>query len=653
MIYHVSPFGFDTAKGTEEAPFRTIGRAARATIPGDTVIVHEGVYREWVAPTVGGLGEFARITFKAADGEHAVIKGSEIITDWEKVEGSVWKTVIPNSFFGSYNPYAEALTGDWFRHPTKYQVHTGEVYLNGKALYEASSLEALYKAEKRIELDYPCRSVPPERYPHPEDTVYQWFAEVDEESTTIYCNFREYDPNHELIEINVRQSCFRPTMVGIHYITVSGFEIAHGATPFNPPSAEQIGMVGPYWAKGWIIENCDIHDAKTSAVCLGKDYSTGHNLGNRFGRKSSHLYQMEAVFLAANAGWSKDTVGSHIVRNNEIHDCGENGIVGHLGCIFSRIEHNHIYNIGLKYEFWGDEIGGIKFHTPIDTVIENNNIHDCTLGMWLDWESQGTRVSRNLFYNNTRDMEVEVCHGPFTADHNLFLSDCSIENFAQGSAFVHNIIAGVCVDEGSVYRLTPYHLPHSTTLLGVTHIYSGDDRLYNNLILGKVDLPKEGTPGYNKLFKQMGSLYDKYSTPEEYIQRKAEEPSETFSLVKYGTVPQPVYINGNVYSGFATPFRAEKSYVKTSGADATVKEENGKWILTLTIPADVDNFFCEPVTTQRLGAPRITEERYENPDGTPIDFTKDFLGQTRTGAVRPGPFASLSSGTHQIVVWEK
>ena len=88
-------------------------------------------------------------------------------------------------------------------------------------------------------------------------------------------------------------------------------------------------------------------------------------------------------------------------------------------------------------------------------------------------------------------------------------------------------------------------------------------------------------------------------------------------------------------------------------ADATVKEENGKWILTLTIPSDVDNFFCEPVTTENLGTPRITEERYENPDGTPIDFTKDFLGQTRTGAVRPGPFASLSSGTHQIVVWEK
>ncbi len=653
MIYHVSPLGSDCAVGSKDKHFKTISRAALAAQPGDTVIVHEGTYREWVSPSISGFGEHARITFKAAEGEHVTIKGSEIVTDWKSLGNGVWKKVLSNSFFGSYNPYATPLWGDWFRYPTKHQVHTGEVYLNGKALYEAASLEALYKAEMRVKLDYPCRSVKPERHQHPEDTVYQWFAEVDEENTTIYCNFQEYDPNSELVEINVRQSCFRPTATHINYITVSGFEIAHGATPFNPPSAEQIGMVSPYWAKGWIIENCDIHDAKTSAVCLGKEASTGHNLGSRYGRKSSHLYQMEAVFLAANAGWSKDTIGSHIVRNNEIHDCGENGIVGHLGCIFSRIEHNHIYNIGLKYEFWGDEIAGIKFHTPIDTVIVNNNIHDCTLGMWLDWESQGARVSRNVFYSNIRDLEVEVCHGPLTVDNNLFLSDCSIENFAQGTAFVHNVIAGVCVDEKSEYRLTPYHLPHSTALLGVTHIYSGDDRLYNNIILGQAELPAEGSECYNKLFKQMGSLYDKYSTPEEYVQRKAEEPSETFSLVKLGTVPQPVYINGNVYSGHAIPFRAEKSYIKTEGVSASIKEENGKWVLTLTLPEVVDGFLCEPVTTEMLGTPRITEERYENPDGTPIDFTKDLLGQARTGAVRPGPFAYLSSGTQNIVVWEK
>ena len=75
-----------------------------------------------------------------------------------------------------------------------------------------------------------------------------------------------------------------------------------------------------------------------------------------------------------------------------------------MGCAFSRIEHNHIYNIAVKHEFFGWEIGGIKLHAAIDVVIARNNIHHCTLGTWLDWEAQGTRVTRNLYHHNDRDI---------------------------------------------------------------------------------------------------------------------------------------------------------------------------------------------------------------------------------------------------------
>ena len=39
---------------------------------------------------------------------------------------------------------------------------------------------------------------------------YQWFAEVEDRITTLYANFQEYDPNEEIIEINVRANVFRP-----------------------------------------------------------------------------------------------------------------------------------------------------------------------------------------------------------------------------------------------------------------------------------------------------------------------------------------------------------------------------------------------------------------------------------------------------------
>ena len=56
-------------------------------------------------------------------------------------------------------------------------------------------------------------------------------------------------------------------------------------------------------------------------------------------------------------------------------------------------------------------------HAAIDTRIHHNRIHDCSPGLWLDWQTQGTGISRNLFYRNSRDLFVEVSHGPYIAGH--------------------------------------------------------------------------------------------------------------------------------------------------------------------------------------------------------------------------------------------
>ena len=164
----------------------------------------------------------------------------------------------------------------------------------------------------------------------------------------------------------MRRSVFYPTEHHIDYITVRGFEIAQAACPWTPPTADQPGLIGPNWAKGWIIEDNVIHDAKCSAISIGKEASTGHNFATTRGDKPGYQYQLESVFSARQIGWDKEHIGSHIIRRNTIFDCGQNGIVGHLGCVFSTIEDNHIYNIALKREFYGYEIGGIKLHAAID-----------------------------------------------------------------------------------------------------------------------------------------------------------------------------------------------------------------------------------------------------------------------------------------------
>ena len=142
-IYHVAKTGCDRNPGTQERPFLTIQRAADIAAAGDTVIVHEGVYREWVKPRRGGLSADLRITYLAAEGEKAMIKGSERAEHWERVEGDVWKTEIDRSIFGEYDPFCTEIDGDWLVAPREQKVHTAEVYLNGKALFEAPSGEGL------------------------------------------------------------------------------------------------------------------------------------------------------------------------------------------------------------------------------------------------------------------------------------------------------------------------------------------------------------------------------------------------------------------------------------------------------------------------------------------------------------------------------
>lgn len=641
--YHVSKCGKDTNCGSMEAPFLTIQRAAELAVAGDKVIVHEGVYREWVRPVNGGLSDSCRIVYEAAAGEHVEIRGSERVTGWECLEGSVWKACLPNEMFGSYNPYVQEVFGDWIIDPWERPVHTGDVYLNGKSFYEAASLEDVKNPEKRYVSSYETWGRRTEEILEPEQTVYVWFAEVDEKTTTIYANFQGADPNVELVEINVRRSCFYPEKTGINYITVRGFEMAQAATPWTPPTADQPGLIGPNWSKGWIIEENIIHDSKCSGVSLGKEASTGDNDFTKWHRKPGHQNQLEAVFKAKNIGWSKERIGSHVVRNNRIYDCGQNGVVGHLGCIFSEIYGNEIYNIAVKHEFYGHEIAGIKLHAAIDVQIHDNYIHNCTLGTWLDWQAQGVRVSSNIYDRNNRDIFVEVSHGPYLIDNNVFTSPFWFVNAAQGGAIVHNLCGGFMQHYPVLDRATPYHLPHSTDLLGTALVYGSDDRYYQNIFVGGTEENRNyGTAEYEGAAVSM----------DEYIERFLALGKG--DVEQYMKIRQPAYIDGNVYLNGAKPFDREEHFRQDS-ADPVMKiVEEGKNVwLEITLPDALFELPGEVITSDKLGMPRICEARFENPDGTDLVLDRDLTGALRSSSPVAGPLEGLKPGKNRVLVWEK
>ena len=242
--YHVSVTGDDGNNGSPQQPLKTISAAALLAQPGDVVIVHAGMYRERVTPPRGGESDSRRIVFQAAKGEKAEIRGSEIVKGWERVSGGAWKVTLPNAFFGDYNPYRDLIQGDWFD-PKGRDHHTGEVYLEGVSLWEANRLEDVLE--------------PKDERPH-------WYGETNEDSTIIWADFGNADPNAELVEINVRPACFYPEKPGVNYITVRGFTLRHAATQWAPPTAEQIGLIGTHWSKGWIIEDNLISDSRCTAL---------------------------------------------------------------------------------------------------------------------------------------------------------------------------------------------------------------------------------------------------------------------------------------------------------------------------------------------------------------------------------------------------
>jgi hypothetical protein len=84
-VYYVSRGGDDANPGTPDRPWRTVGRAANAAGPGDTVLIGEGIYNERVV--VRNSGEPGRpITFRNYPGQRPVIDATGTGRGWGIVE---------------------------------------------------------------------------------------------------------------------------------------------------------------------------------------------------------------------------------------------------------------------------------------------------------------------------------------------------------------------------------------------------------------------------------------------------------------------------------------------------------------------------------------------------------------------------------------
>ncbi len=145
--WHVSG---ETLAGIEQQEqVRTIGQAAALAEPGDTVIIHSGIYREAVEIEKSGKPDNP-ITFQAAAGAAVIMTGADRISEWTEVKGDghIYSTPWPHEFI--------AWTQQHTHPDDDYHLLIGrceQVFVNGYALRQVLEREKLARGTFYADLD--------------------------------------------------------------------------------------------------------------------------------------------------------------------------------------------------------------------------------------------------------------------------------------------------------------------------------------------------------------------------------------------------------------------------------------------------------------------------------------------------------------------
>jgi hypothetical protein len=397
----------DENPGTQERPFKTIQRAAEALAPGERVIVAAGVYREWVRPRRGGSGPDKMISYQAAPGAEAVIKGSRVVKEgWHSLNSpaGVWGLALKAEWFPhGYNPFAipnitpeQFEPMDWahrWRGQKPYTLPRGLVFQDGRRLRQANEREELSKE------------------------AGTYWVEPNGSALCVRL-FGDADPNAATMEITTQQCIFAPEEIGLGYIHVKGFVVEHAGNPFPFP---QFGALSTWRGHHWLIEENTVRQAN----------GVGIDIGDQF--------------------WGlpqpKTKPAWHIVRRNTVTDCGVCGIQG-LATTNSLVEENLLRNNAFHPVelYW--ETGAIKLHCNNGTLIRRNRIFDTLhgCGIWMDFANVNSRCCENIIVGSRTvhgGIFIEASLEPNLIDRNFIWGTQGAgiyEHDCRGQTFAHNFI---------------------------------------------------------------------------------------------------------------------------------------------------------------------------------------------------------------------
>jgi len=424
----------DENPGTVTKPFKTISKAAAEALPGDTVEITAGVYREHVSPAMGGSSPDKMITYRARQGDKVIIKGSDLWKPtWKpvKLQGvsvAVWQAELDESLFSydfpieNFNPFTQSperiyqKTAEEYYAPVrpaepgeKLQVTRGMLFLDGQPLRQITSADAF------------------------ERTSGVFMIPADGKSILLRLPF-DQSPEGLVFEITTREQAFAPREVGKNFIRLQGLNFEHAGNGLGVP---QFGMVSPTAGKYWIFEDCTFRWAGTCGLDIGRVAWYKPPGRERKGSPSTGKLDFNMV-----------------VRRCTFADNGQAGLWCYAGDSILVEDSVFERNNWLGRFHW--EEAGLKCHDTGDSLFRNNLFrHNDGWGLWLDCTGANMRITGNLFIGNMNGgVFIERSPGVTLIDNNISMynypmsfrqmthSDGFYNHHSANVIFAHNLSYG-------------------------------------------------------------------------------------------------------------------------------------------------------------------------------------------------------------------
>ena len=657
----------------------TIQEAADVVQPGQTILVHEGTYREEVIIPQGGMDEDNRITIKGAEGENVIITGAEAIdgSEWIWDETlSVYTLTLPKEYFGNnaegeyFNPFAV----DWMSKGSQYEnfFSCGCVYINDVVMDQKWDAADVASEE------------------------FTWYADVDENTgeTKVYANFGENVPGEEgnTIEINKRMQCITAKW-NQGYITIDGVQVMRGCGPktidFWMTTAEAMyGAIATNGGHHWIIENCDVTQCRGVAI----------DFGNGSG-KQEEKYGGEPL-----------EYGYHTIRNCNVHDNATNGMMAYRGAYTEiygcTLSNNNALNTGLLSEAYIKDVSGgwgINIH---DNYLYTDQ-DGAARPIWLDCECEGSMITNNVICdvnNGFTYVDLECNAGWILVANNVFVSTGWGQVLESHSYLVNNLYlmngqtgntdwnsGGSTAMPGAegydgysrAMRITE---PGTLKMIGQEETsrfetYNRHNKLLNNIFFDygvkaamdySGNLVKE-TAGadFNGIYTEVylnddpkankdysGGCWKNEEMDKQYKDILAWIPVEGEDSLGTGTMVYGNECDYNVYYGgaeaineqYSDEYTADEHSVTVSGGNYTFEATPESFKLTLTVDENISTLGAPHLTGEYLGKSTLYEQ--EGFEFYAPDVDIDFFGNKRNPEnTVVGPFADLEAGENSYTLW--